>query len=137
MVAFFQHVAVVCLVLLMVVPIIRCKPTHCHVWASDAWFLCAKDNYKADSILIRNIAQFPVSFRVDKWIFRCGGPKDGPRTNTYSLDIGKYITLPFGEARDGYCKEFIVLSCTNGFEGYKCPDVISVAPLVQVDDNVK
>jgi hypothetical protein len=46
------------------------------------------------------------------------------------LDIGKYMTLPFDEARDRYCKEFIVLDCIKGFEGYKCPDVISVAPRV-------
>ncbi|KAF2894177.1 hypothetical protein ILUMI_11995 [Ignelater luminosus] len=116
------------LVVVSVLSSVDCKPTHCELWAGDAQFHCSKDNYKKDTVLVRNRVAAHISFKVGKWIAYCG--KDGVNYSDklYTLNSGARVKLEFGEAGLGICHSLFVYDCKINNVNSNCLNAVIVSP---------
>ncbi|KAF2894178.1 hypothetical protein ILUMI_11996 [Ignelater luminosus] len=116
------------LVVVTVLSSVDCKPTHCERWNGDSQFRCAKDNYREDTVLVRNRANGNVSFKVGKWISYCGKGGTNYSDKLYTLNSGASVKVEFGEAGPGVCHELFVYDCKINNMSSNCLNAVIVSP---------
>ncbi|KAJ2948005.1 hypothetical protein O0L34_g9798 [Tuta absoluta] len=119
--AVFQLVVVFSLAIAAV----SARPTHCERWKGDKEFRCAKDNYHADRVKVRNITGNGVSFKVGKWISSCGRPGTNYSDRQYTLNGGESTDVDFGEVGPGACNELFIYDCKRDGRSTNCVDVVT------------
>nr|XP_014291336.1 uncharacterized protein LOC106690408 [Halyomorpha halys] len=108
--------------------LVDCRPTHCDRWKGDKEFRCAKDDYHADFVTVRNRAGSSVSFKTGFWLSRCGQGGQNYADHTYSLAPGGNINVQFGEVGPGSCNEMFIYDCKINNQGANCLDAVIVSP---------
>ena len=98
--------------------------TQCGIHQNNGW-RCAKDNYQADTLRIRNISDGDVSFNVGQWTSTCGKKGTEFGNDSYDLNSGNIRDIPFGSAKANQCLETFVYNCNPGL----CKDKLSIHPL--------
>nr|BDD37282.1 pentatomicin [Plautia stali] len=106
--------------------VVDCRPTHCERWKGDKEYRCAKDNYRADSVTVRNRAGGTVSFKTGLWLSRCGHGGQNYGDHSYSLGPGGSQDVQFGEVGPGSCNEMFIYDCKINNRGANCLDAVNV-----------
>jgi hypothetical protein len=90
----------------------------------DAEWRCAKDNYRADKIIIGNRRDDKVFFKIGKWSSTCGKNGSNYSNESFSLDPRKSRSIDFEGAIANECKELFVYDCSPDW----CTNILTVNP---------
>ncbi|XP_050507959.1 uncharacterized protein LOC126885432 [Diabrotica virgifera virgifera] len=110
--------------------LVDARPTHCERWNGDKEFRCLKDNHKADKVAIHNKTDHPVTFKVEKWLSKCGSPGQKYSDLRYGFVEGATITIDVSEVKPGSCHEMFISKCKTGSSNVNCLDVITATPVL-------
>uniref|UniRef100_A0A6P7FJ09 Uncharacterized protein LOC114330852 isoform X2 n=1 Tax=Diabrotica virgifera virgifera TaxID=50390 RepID=A0A6P7FJ09_DIAVI len=91
-------------------------------------FRCAKDDYRADTIAVHNRAGNRISFKVGKWLSRCGRPGQNYSDQEYHLGSGENINIDFSEVGSGSCNELFIYQCRIDNRDANCLDTVTATP---------
>ncbi|XP_050507942.1 uncharacterized protein LOC126885416 [Diabrotica virgifera virgifera] len=106
--------------------------TYCERWKFGSEFRCAKDDYPADIISVRNRAGSNISFKVGKWLSRSDVLFVVKLLNysdqLYSLKSGESINIDFSEVDSGYYHQLYIYECRINNRYANCPDTVIPTP---------